>query len=236
MAKILLVDDDARLLKALMINLRARGFDVITATTGAAALRSAAAQSPDAIVLDMGLPDIDGITVLEGIRGWSNVPVVILTARADPLVSAATLDSGADDYVTKPFAMEELLARIRAALRHGGPRPKTEATSEQPLIEAGTLTIDLASYTVTKGGEPVHLTPTEWGVLSMLLRAQGALVRKEDILQQVWGDGYSDQGHYLRIYASQLRRKLEEDPANPKHLITEQGVGYRFLVGKPDAS
>ncbi|AKK01928.1 response regulator [Corynebacterium epidermidicanis] len=231
MAKILVVDDDSRLLKTLAINFRARGYDVVTAGTGTDALRLAASASPDVIVLDMGLPDIDGGTVLEGIRGWSNVPVVILTARADPLISAAALDRGADDYVTKPFAMEELLARIRAALRHGGPRPAGTTAVSTPVIEVDDLYIDIASHELRKAGASIHLTPTEWGVLAMLIRAQGALVRKEEILAEVWGESYRDQGHYLRIYTSQLRRKIEDDPSQPRHLLTEPGLGYRFVVG-----
>ncbi|MCT1442111.1 MULTISPECIES: response regulator [Corynebacterium] len=232
MAHVLLVDDDPRLVRTLSINLRARGYEVSTATTGARALQLAAQAQPDVIILDMGLPDIDGSIVLEGIRGWSDVPVIVLTARTDPLFSASSLDKGADDYVTKPFSMEELLARVRAALRHGGPRASGAAKAEEiTVVTAGNLVIDLAQHTVTKKGHLVHLTPTEWGVLSLLIRAGGGLVRKEELLSEVWGTGFESQGHYLRIYTSQLRRKLEDDPAHPVHVITETGLGYRFVIG-----
>ncbi|MHA6527207.1 response regulator [Corynebacterium pyruviciproducens] len=231
MAHVLLVDDDPRLVRTLSINLRARGYEVSTATTGASALQLAAQAQPDVIILDMGLPDIDGSIVLEGIRGWSDVPVIVLTARTDPLFSASSLDKGADDYVTKPFSMEELLARVRAALRHGGPRASGAAKAEEiTVVTAGNLVIDLAQHTVTKKGHLVHLTPTEWGVLSLLIRAGGGLVRKEELLSEVWGTGFEGQGHYLRIYTSQLRRKLEDDPAHPVHVITETGLGYRFVI------
>ncbi|WP_448852428.1 response regulator [Corynebacterium sp. 335C] len=232
MTRILIVDDDAQLLRALRINLAARGYDVVTAATGAEALRRASADSPDLVVLDLGLPDIDGADVLAGIRGWSEVPVVMLTARSDPLQKVQALDGGADDYVTKPFSMEEFLARIRVALRHAeGARRAAE--KEDPVVVAGALTVDLAATRVLRDGTEVHLTPTEWGVLSTLVRAGGRLVTQKDLLAAVWGPAYVKETHYLRIYMAQLRRKLEEDPSSPRHLITEPGHGHRFVGGSP---
>lgn len=226
---IVIIDDDPRLLNALSINFKARGYEVHSATTGAQGLQAVSQTQPDVVILDMGLPDMDGSTVLEGIRGWSAVPVIILTARSDPLFSAAALDRGADDYVTKPFSMEELLARVRVALRHGNPQqfaPRSEVT----VVQAGDVVIDVPRHSITKSGEPLHLTPTEWGLLTTLLRARGGLVRKEDLLAEIWGPGFEGQSHYLRIYTSQLRRKLEDDPAHPAFLLTEPGLGYRFVV------
>lgn len=229
---IAIVDDDPRLLNTLSINFKARGYEVHQARTGAEGLQVVSQQQPDVVILDMGLPDMDGTVVLEGIRGWSAVPVIILTARSDPLFSAAALDRGADDYVTKPFSMEELLARVRVALRHGSPQSPVRRT-EIAVVRAGDIVIDVPHHSITKGGEPLHLTPTEWGVLTTLLRAHGGLVRKEDLLSEIWGPGFEGQGHYLRIYTSQLRRKLEDDPAHPRFLLTEPGLGYRFVVPEP---
>ena len=230
MTRILIVDDDAQLLRALRINLAARGYDVVTAVTGADALRRASADSPDLVVLDLGLPDIDGAEVLAGIRGWSDVPVVMLTARSEPLQKVAALDGGADDYVTKPFSMEEFLARIRVALRHADGARRAAKTVEDPVVHAGSLVVDLAATRVTRDGEEVHLTPTEWGVLSTLVRAEGRLVRQKELLAAVWGPAYVKETHYLRIYMAQLRRKLEDDPSHPRHLITEPGHGHRFVA------
>lgn len=229
---IAIIDDDPRLLNALSINFKARGYEVHPAATGTDGLTVVSQQQPDVVILDMGLPDMDGTVVLEGIRGWSSVPVIILTARSDPLFSASALDRGADDYVTKPFSMEELLARVRVALRHGGPQ-RAALRPENTVVRAGDVVIDVPRHTITKAGEPLHLTPTEWGVLTTLLRAQGGLVRKEDLLSEIWGPGFEGQGHYLRIYTSQLRRKLEDDPANPVMLLTESGLGYRFVIPEP---
>ena len=230
--RIVIVDDDPRLLNALRINFKARGYEVFVAGTGAKGLQVVSRNEPDVVILDMGLPDMDGSVVLDGIRGWSAVPVVILTARADPFLSAAALDQGADDYVTKPFSMEELLARVRVALRHGAPQ-QSPVHQNTGVIRAGDLRIDIPQHSVTKAGEVLHLTPTEWGVLTTLLRAHGGLVRKEDLLEEIWGPGFEGQGHYLRVYASQLRRKLEDDPTNPQFLLTEPGLGYRFVVPEP---
>lgn len=226
--RVLVVDDEPQLLRALRINLNARGFAVTTAATGAAALTAAARENPHVVVLDLGLPDIDGLTVLEGLRGWTTVPVIVLSARTDAADKVVALDSGADDYVTKPFGMEEFLARLRAALRRGA---VSNATLEAPVVDAGAFVVDLAAKQVTRGEVPVHLTPTEWGILEMLVRHEGKLVSQSDILTTVWGPGYLGQSNYLRVYLASLRRKLEEDPAHPRHLLTEAGMGYRFVRG-----
>ncbi|WP_374613285.1 response regulator [Gordonia sp. (in: high G+C Gram-positive bacteria)] len=228
--RVLVVDDEPQLLRALRINLNARGFAVTTAATGAAALTAAARENPHVVVLDLGLPDIDGLTVLEGLRGWTTVPVIVLSARTDAADKVVALDSGADDYVTKPFGMEEFLARLRAALRRGA---VSNATSEAPVVDAGAFVVDLAAKQVARGEVPVHLTPTEWGILEMLVRHEGKLVSQSDILTTVWGPGYLGQSNYLRVYLASLRRKLEEDPAHPRHLLTEAGMGYRFVRGAP---
>ncbi|ANY24973.1 response regulator [Gordonia terrae] len=228
--RVLVVDDEPQLLRALRINLNARGFAVTTAATGAAALTAAARENPHVVVLDLGLPDIDGLTVLEGLRGWTTVPVIVLSARTDAADKVVALDSGADDYVTKPFGMEEFLARLRAALRRGS---ASNATSESPVVDAGAFVVDLAAKQVTRGGVPVHLTPTEWGILELLVRHEGKLVSQSDILTSVWGPGYLGQSNYLRVYLASLRRKLEEDPAHPRHLLTEAGMGYRFVRSGP---
>lgn len=225
-SRVLVVDDEPQLLRALRINLNARGFAVSTAATGTAALSAAARFNPDVVVLDLGLPDIDGLTVLEGLRGWTTVPVIVLSARTDAADKVVALDSGADDYVTKPFGMEEFLARLRAALRRGA---ASGVTTELPVVDAGAFVVDLAAKQVTRAQEPVHLTPTEWGILEMLVRHEGKLVSQSDILNSVWGPGYLGQSNYLRVYLASLRRKLEEDPAHPRHLITEAGMGYRFV-------
>ncbi|AZZ80951.1 DNA-binding response regulator [Gordonia alkanivorans] len=225
-SRVLVVDDEPQLLRALRINLNARGFAVSTAATGAAALSAVARFNPHVVVLDLGLPDIDGLTVLEGLRGWTSVPVIVLSARTDAADKVVALDSGADDYVTKPFGMEEFLARLRAALRRGA---ASGVTTESPVVDAGAFVVDLAAKQVTREQEPVHLTPTEWGILEMLVRHEGKLVSQSDILNSVWGPGYLGQSNYLRVYLASLRRKLEEDPAHPRHLITEAGMGYRFV-------
>ncbi|GAA4642698.1 response regulator [Gordonia humi] len=224
--RVLVVDDEPQLLRALRINLRARGFEVITAADGASALAAAARHSPDVVVLDLGLPDMDGVTVLHGLRGWSTVPVIVLSARTDAADKVTALDAGADDYVTKPFGMEELLARLRAAIRRGavvaGPTPS-------PVVRAGSIEVDLAATRVLRDGGPVRLTPTEWGILELLVRADGNLVSQREILGAVWGPAYVTQTNYLRVYLASLRRKLEDDPSRPAHLITEAGMGYRFM-------
>lgn len=224
--RVLVVDDEPQLLRALRINLRARGFDVITADTGAGALKAAARSVPDAVVLDLGLPDMDGFEVLAGLRGWTAVPVIVLSARSDASDKVSALDAGADDYVTKPFGMEEFVARLRAAIRRGS--AVVAAPTPSPVVEAGDVAIDLVAKRVTRGGAPVRLTPTEWGVLELLVRHSGRLVTQREILTAVWGPAYIEQTNYLRVYLAGLRRKLEEDPSRPRHLLTEPGMGYRF--------
>jgi two-component system KDP operon response regulator KdpE len=222
LARVLVVDDDPTLLRALVINLRARHFDVDIAADGATALRRAASRPPDLVVLDLGLPDIDGVEVVAGLRGWTSVPIVVLSARDSQWAKVDALDAGADDYVTKPFGMDELLARIRAALRRAAPAP------EEPVVRTAAFTVDLAARRVTRDGEPVRLTPTEWHVLELLVRNPGKLVTQQQLLREVWGPAYDEQTNYLRVYLAQLRRKLEPTPAQPRYLVTEPGVGYRF--------
>lgn len=224
--RVLVVDDEPQILRALKINLSVRGYEVVTAATGAGALRAAAEQRPDVVILDLGLPDISGIEVLAGLRGWLTVPVIVLSARTDSADKVEALDAGADDYVTKPFGMDEFLARLRAAAR----RNAATAEIDQPIIETASFTVDLAAKKVTKNAREVHLTPTEWGMLEMLVRNRGKLVGRDELLTQVWGPAYAKETQYLRVYLAQLRRKLEDDPSNPKHLLTEAGMGYRFEV------
>ena len=222
--KVLVIDDEPQILRALRINLSVRGYEVITAATGAAALKAAAETRPDVIVLDLGLPDMSGIEVLEGLRGWLTAPVIVLSARTDSSDKVQALDAGADDYVTKPFGMDEFLARLRAAVRRGS----VAADTDQPVIETASFTVDLSAKKVTRNGVDIHLTPTEWGILEMLVRNPGKLVGREELLKEVWGPAYAKESHYLRVYLAQLRRKLEDDPAHPRHLLTEAGMGYRF--------
>ncbi|MFL0180673.1 MULTISPECIES: response regulator [unclassified Mycobacterium] len=224
--RVLVVDDEPQILRALKINLSVRGYEVVTAATGAGALRAAAEQRPDVVILDLGLPDISGIEVLAGLRGWLTVPVIVLSARTDSADKVEALDAGADDYVTKPFGMDEFLARLRAAAR----RNAATAEIDQPIVETASFTVDLAAKKVIKNGGEVHLTPTEWGMLEMLVRNRGKLVGRDELLTQVWGPAYAKETQYLRVYLAQLRRKLENDPSNPKHLLTEAGMGYRFEV------
>ncbi|NTW39141.1 MAG: response regulator transcription factor [Cellulomonadaceae bacterium] len=220
--KILVVDDDDALRRALSINLRARHFDVQTAPDGATALRRAAAEPPDLVILDLGLPDLDGVEVVEGLRGWTSVPIIVLSARDTQSAKVDALDAGADDYVTKPFGMDELLARIRAALRRATPDPPA------PVISTAAFTVDLAAKRVVRDGQPVRLTPTEWNVLEVLARNVGKIVTQQQLLREVWGPSYERETTYLRVYLAQLRRKLEPEPSHPRHLVTEPGLGYRF--------
>ena len=222
--KVLVVDDEPQIVRALRINLSARGYDVVTAADGAGALRAAADAHPDVVVLDLGLPDMDGNDVIAGIRGWSTVPILVLSARVDSRDKVIALDAGADDYVTKPFGMDEFLARLRAAVR----RAAVPAADEPAIVETEAFTVDLAAKKVHRDGDEIHLTPTEWGILEILVRNRGRLVAQKQILQDVWGPSYATETHYLRVYLAQLRRKLERRPSQPCHLITEPGMGYRF--------
>jgi two-component system KDP operon response regulator KdpE len=225
MTRVLIVEDERGLRKALGINLRARDYEVALAEDGRSALEAASREPPDAVVLDLGLPDIDGVEVIEGLRGWTRAPIIVLSARTGEPDKVVALDAGADDYVTKPFGMDELLARLRAALR------RSASPDEGPLIETESFTVDLAAKEVRDGdGRPVRLTPTEWQVLEVLVRSEGKLVPQRQLLQEVWGPNYETETNYLRVYLAQLRRKLEPDPSHPRHLITEPGTGYRFVT------
>ncbi|GAB3066924.1 response regulator [Micromonospora schwarzwaldensis] len=224
MTRILVVDDEPQIVRALRINLRARGYDVDVAGSGAAALKAAAGHPPDLVVLDLGLPDLDGTEVIRGLRGWTAVPIIVLSGRAGSEDKVAALDAGADDYVTKPFGVDELLARIRAVTRRLAP-----VTPGVPALRIGRHLVDLADRTVTRDdGTEVKLTPTQWAVLEKLLRNPGKLVSQRQLLHDVWGPEYQQETTYLRQYLAQLRRKLEDDPARPRHLITEPGMGYRY--------
>ena len=222
MSRVLVVDDDPQLLRALRITLRAAGHEVVTAADGRTALQEAAAVHPDVVVLDLGLPDLDGTEVLAGLRPWFAGPVLVLSARTDSTDKVEALDAGADDYVTKPFDMGELLARLRALSRRGAGDPA------EPVVVTDAFTVDLAAKQVTMDGVPVRLTPTEWALLAELVRSPGRLVGQRQLLQAVWGPAYERETHYLRVYLNQLRRKLEPDPAHPRYLRTEPGMGYRF--------
>jgi two-component system, OmpR family, KDP operon response regulator KdpE len=221
-SRVLVVDDEPQILRALGINLRARGYDVDLAPDGERALDVAARHHPDVVVLDLGLPGIDGVDVIRGLRGWSQVPIVVLSVRDAEGDKVAALDAGADDYVTKPFGMDELLARLRAALR------RTIPAEEEALVETADFTIDLAAKKVRRDGEEVRLTPTEWHLVEVLVRNRGRLVAQTQLLQEVWGPQYHDETNYLRVFMAQLRRKLEPEPAQPRYFITEPGMGYRF--------
>jgi two-component system, OmpR family, KDP operon response regulator KdpE len=269
MTRVLVVDDEPQILRALRINLRARQYEVTTAATGAEALDEAAAHPPDLVILDLGLPDMDGVDVIGGLRGWTAVPIIVLSGRADSTDKVDALDAGADDYVTKPFGMDELLARMRAAVR------RTPAAESPPRVRLGDLTVDLAakrvirqadgsgpaataigragglSETRDRSGEideiaaaggpdqpretDIRLTPTEWHLLEALLRNPGKLLSQRQLLNDVWGPGYDNAAGNLRLYMAQLRRKLEPDPARPRWLITEPGMGYRYQPPEPDA-
>jgi two-component system KDP operon response regulator KdpE len=224
MTRVLVVDDDRQLLRALRINLSVRGYEVFTAATGSGALGAAAEHHPHVVILDLGLPDISGIEVLTGLRGWMTAPVLVLSARTDSADKVGALDAGADDYMTKPFGMDELMARLRAAVR----RAATTSVVDDPVVETKSFTVDLSAKKVIKSGREVHLTPTEWGMLEMLVRNRGKLVGREELLREVWGPKYAKETHYLRVFLAQLRRKLEDDPSRPNHLLTEAGMGYRF--------
>jgi len=222
--RILIVEDSPALLRALRINLRARGYEVATAPTGRDALAEAQRRPPDAVLLDLGLPDLDGTEVIRQLRSWSNAPVIVLSGRAGPGDKIGALDAGADDYVTKPFGMDELLARLRAALRRSNP------ANDVATVRTPDFAIDLLAKKVTVASGEVRLTPTEWQIVELLVRHRGRLVSQTQLLRDVWGPEYHDETHYLRVYLSQLRRKLEPDPAHPRYFITEPGMGYRFIA------
>jgi two-component system KDP operon response regulator KdpE len=225
--RVLIVEDEPALLRALQINLRARGYEVTTSTTGKDAQVEAARHPPHAVLLDLGLPDMDGTEVIRQLRTWSAAPVIVLSGRAGSGDKIGALDAGADDYVTKPFSMEELLARLRAALRRDG------QSARNTVLRIGSCEIDLTAHTVVRHGasdgtEPVHLTRTEWRMLDVLLRSPGQLVPATKLLAELWGPGFEDSTHYLRFHMAGLRRKLEDDPPRPRHLLTEPGMGYRY--------
>lgn len=222
MTGVLVVDDDQHLLKALRITLQAHGYAVETAADGESALIAASRNPPGIVVLDLGLPDMDGAAVLTELRRWSTAPVLVLSARHGSSDKVDALDAGADDYITKPFGLEELLARLRALLRRA-----PEAT-EPSTVDTPEFSVDLGRRLVTRDGEPVRLTPTEWSILELLVRNPGKLITQQQILASVWGPAYEKEANYLRVYMAQLRRKLEADTGNPRHLLTEAGIGYRF--------
>ena len=225
MTRILVVDDEPPLLRGLRVNLEARGYDVDVASDGSSALNAASTRRPDVVILDLGLPDIDGLEVIRGLRVWGSMPIVVLSAREQEPEKVAALDAGADDYITKPFGMGELLARIRAAERRAVPGTET------PVVVTADFQVDIAARRIERGGEEVHLTPTEWHLVEILVRNPGKLVAQRHLLQEVWGPRYEQETNYLRVYMAQIRRKLEPDPAHPSHFLTEPGMGYRFELG-----
>ena len=223
MTRVLVIDDEPSILRALRINLTARNYEVSTAVDGTSGLAAISRERPDAVILDLGLPDMDGTQVIHGVRGWSATPIIVLSVWGAEHQKVAALDAGADDYVTKPFGMDELLARLRAAVRRAAPAP------DEPVVTTEDFTVDLAAKRVTRDGVDVRLTPTEWQLLEILVRNRGRLITQKQLLQDVWGPSYGSESNYLRVYIAQLRRKLEHDPARPKHLQTEPGVGYRLV-------
>ncbi|WP_129337296.1 response regulator [Cellulomonas endophytica] len=222
MTRILVVDDERQLVRALRIMLVARGYEVETAGDARTALALAARTPPDLAVVDLGLPDADGLEVVHGLRGWTTLPVLVLSARDAQAAKVAALDAGADDYVTKPFGMDELLARVRAALRRAGSSP------DVPAVRTPDFTVDLAARRVTTDAGDVRLTPTEWHLLELLVRSPGRLVTQRELLRTIWGPAYETETNYLRVHLANLRRKLEPEPSRPRYLVTEVGMGYRF--------
>jgi two-component system KDP operon response regulator KdpE len=233
---ILVIDDEPQIVRALRINLRVRQYEVLAGNSAAEALELAAKQPPDLVILDLGLPDMDGVEVIHGLRGWTDAPIIVLSGRADSTTKVAALDAGADDYITKPFGMDELLARMRAVSR------RSTAEADAPQVRLGDLVVDLAARRVTRvrqaadgaGAGDIRLTPTEWHLLEVLLRNPGKLLSRQQLLTTVWGPGYADATGNLRLYMAQLRHKLEPDPSRPRWLLTEPGMGYRFQPD-PDA-
>ena len=222
--KILIADDDPQLVRALRITLGAHGYEVVAAPDGPAAIALAAQTHPDLVLLDLGMPRLDGVAVIEALRGWTSVPIIVVSGRTGSADKVEALDAGADDYVTKPFQIDELLARLRALSR------RATASGDEPIVSFGDVVVDLATKSVTRDGARVHLTPTEWRMLEFLARNPGSLVTRQTLLKDIWGtDQVADTG-YLRLYMSQLRKKLEADPARPVHLLTESGMGYRLML------
>jgi two-component system KDP operon response regulator KdpE len=225
--RVLVVDDEQPILRAMAVNLRARGYTVDVAATGEEALALAAHHHPDVVLLDLGLPGIGGLDVIRGLRGWTSVPIVILSARDDRANKVAALDAGADDYVTKPFDMEELLARLRAALRRG-----SSGTSEEAVVSTDDFTVDLGAKRVMAAAGEIRLTPTEWHLVETLVRNAGRLVTARQLLDEVWGPEYTDETGYIRVHLAHVRRKLEPNPSQPLYFLTEPGMGYRFESGR----
>ncbi|MGH8947208.1 MAG: response regulator [Acidimicrobiia bacterium] len=229
-ARVLVVDDEPQIVRALATNLTALGYEVATASSGEHALRNAADHRPDAVILDLGLPGIDGVEVIRGLRGWTAIPIIVLSVRDREWDKIAALDAGADDYVTKPFGMGELLARLRAALRRASPG------EEAPVVRTPDFTIDLAAKRVTStDGQEIRLTPTEWGLVEVLVRNQGKLVSQVHLLKEVWGPNYGEETNYLRVFMAQIRSKLEPEPSTPRYFITEPGMGYRFTPERAES-
>jgi two-component system, OmpR family, KDP operon response regulator KdpE len=227
--RVLVVDDEAPIRRAMRANLEARGYVVDLAESGEQALQLAARHHPDVVLLDLGLPAMDGLDVIDGLRGWSQVPIVVLSARGSEQDKVKALDAGADDYVSKPFGMDELLARLRAALR------RATVADEAPTIHTPHFTVDLAAKQVLDtSGAPIRMTPTEWQLLEVLVRHPGQLVSQRQLLQDVWGPGYGDESNYLRVHMAHLRRKLEPDRSQPRYFVTEPGMGYRFISPTDD--
>ncbi|TPW76432.1 response regulator [Schumannella soli] len=234
--KILIADDDPQILRALRITLGAQGYDVVTAGDGKAAIAAAIEHHPDLVMLDLGMPQLDGLDVIAALRGWSTAPILVVSGRTGAADKVDALDAGADDYVTKPFSIEELMARIRALTR------RFAAADSAPVVRFGDVTVDLAAHAVTRGGgagdgagsaspgAPVRLTPTEWQMLELLIRNPGRLVTRQTLLTEIWGSQHVADTGYLRLYVAQLRKKLETDPSTPRHLLTESGMGYRLVL------
>ncbi|MGO4249678.1 response regulator [Paenarthrobacter sp. RAF54_2] len=225
MRTVLVVDDEPQLLRALQVNLRAEGYEVLTAMDGTTALQHAEVNHPEIIVLDLGLPDINGVDVITRIRRSSSTPIIVLSARQGSVDKVRALDAGADDYVTKPFGLDELLARLRVAERRLG---TSDGGDQVVIVDVGDFAVDLEKKKVTRDGASVRLTPREWAILQLLVCNPGRLITQQQMLARIWGPGYDGETHYLRVYMGQLRRKLEADPARPRHLLTEAGMGYRF--------
>ncbi|WP_460798283.1 response regulator [Microbacterium sp. GXF0217] len=222
--KLLIADDDPQMVRALRITLAAHGYDVVAAADGAAAIAMAAQAHPDIILLDLGMPRLNGIEVIQALRGWTTVPIIVVSGRTGSADKVDALDAGADDYVTKPFQVDELLARLRALSRRAAP------TGGESTVSFGDVVVDLSARMVTRAGDRVHLTPTEWRMLEHLARHPGALVTRQELLKEIWGTEQVADSGYLRLYMSQLRKKLEQEPSAPVHLLTESGMGYRLVL------